>query len=401
MNTIFGYDESYLKEIQGYITAKEIRQQPKLWLETIEIMKINRKKIKKFLDEVAGENNLRIIFTGAGTSAFVGDCVVPYLDRKLSHRVESVATTDIVSNPSNYLHPHIPTLLISCARSGNSPESVATVELAESLVDNLYQIFLTCNDEGSLAQKASESDKNLLILMPPDSNDQGFAMTGSFTTMLLSSLLMFDLDVLEDIEKDIKTIVSLGEDILVNKADMLKEFAEADHDRVIYLGSSSLRGLAEEAALKSLELTRGKVVADYNSSLGFRHGPKSIINDKTLIVSYLSNDEYTRQYEIDLLKEMAQEDGGKKIIAISSYKDDPVEKLVDHFIAFNEGKKEFKDDVFLVPIYILVAQMFALFKSIRLGITPDNPSPDGVVNRVVKGVVIHPYCIDKGLEGAM
>lgn len=391
MKPIFGFDQEHLKEINGYITAKEIRQQPRLWKETFNIIKNKKDEIKRFIDEIDDEKNLRIIFTGAGTSAFVGKCIAPYLDKKLDHRVEVVATTDIVSNPENYLHPDIPTLLISCARSGNSPESVATVELAEGLINNLYQIFITCNPDGNLAKRASENDKNLLILMPADSNDQGFAMTGSFTTMILSSLLIFDLYRLDEVEEEINLITNLGEELLENKIEDIKDIEGIDFDRIIYLGSSSLKGLAREAALKILELTRGKIISSYNSSLGFRHGPKSIINDKTLVISYLSDDEYTRQYEVDLLKEMKLEGGDKKVVAISSYKDEEIENLVDYFIWMHEDKKDYKDDVFLVLNYILIGQIFALLKSINLGISPDNPSPDGIVNRVVKGVTIHPY----------
>ncbi|SHK07828.1 SIS domain-containing protein [Paramaledivibacter caminithermalis] len=398
MKSIFGFDEAYLKKIKAHITAKEIRQQPRLWKETLEIITNKKEQIKKYLDEIFQEDNLRIIFTGAGTSAFVGECVTPYLDRKLLNRVEAIPTTDIVSNPENYLHSDVPTLLVSCARSGNSPESVAAVELAENLVDNLYQIFLTCNPEGSLAKKALESDKNLLILMPEDSNDQGFAMTGSFTTMILSSLLIFNLDELEDIEEDIINIANIGENLLKNRINEIMNIQSVDFDRIVYLGSSSLKGLAREAALKILELTRGKIVSDHNSSLGFRHGPKSIINDNTLVVSYLSNDKYTRQYEVDLLQEMKTDGGNTKIMAISSYKDEKVENLVDYFISIHEDKKEYRDDVFLVFNYILIAQIFAFLKSIKLGISPDNPSPDGVVNRVVKGVVIYPYHIKDAVK---
>lgn len=391
MSTIFGYDEVKLKKMNGYITAKEIIQQPRLWKETFEIVRKNKERIIEFLDRVLKESNLRIIFTGAGTSAFVGDCVVSYLDRLIPQKVEAIPTTNIVSNPKNYLHSDIPTLLISCARSGDSPESVATVELAEKLVDNLYQIFLTCNPEGSLAKKALQNDNSLLILMPKDSNDRGFAMTGSFTCMVLTSLLIFNIKNLESLESDIQTIADAGKRVIEKYSEKIRGIAANDFDRVIFLGSSTLMGLARESALKTLELTRGIIMTNWDSSLGFRHGPKSVINDKTLIFTYLSNDSYTRQYELDLLKEMNSESGNKKVIAVSNYPDKEVEELVDYSIYIENTKKNYKDDVYLIFTYILVAQMFAFLKSIQLGISPDNPCPDGSVNRVVKGVKIYPY----------
>ena len=391
MIKILGYDESKLKEIGGYITAKEIRQQPRLWRETFKLVKKNKEKINYFLEEVLKENDLRIIFTGAGTSAYIGDSIVPYLNRKLDVKAEAIATTDIVANPKNYLHSDKPTLLISCARSGNSPESIAAVELAEKFVDNLYQIFLICNPEGDLTEKASQDDKSLLLLMPEDSNDQGFAMTGSFTCMLLASLLIFHIDHLKNLEPGIQQIIEDGEKILEENIYKIKDIVSNNFNRVVFLGSSTLMGVARESALKTLELTSGKVITNWESSLGFRHGPKSVINDRTLVFSYLSNDNYTRKYEVDMLKEMVSERGGKKVIAISSYQDEEIDELVDYFISINKNESLLKDDVYSVFNYILIVHMFTLFKSIKLGISSDNPCPDGTVNRVVKGVTIYPY----------
>lgn len=391
MEKLFGFDIPVLEKINGYITAKEIAQQPRLWKETLEIVKNNRERITRFYHKVLQKNDVRIIFTGAGSSSFVGDCVVPYLRRKLFHRVESIPTTDILTHPKNYLPANQPVLLISCARSGNSPESVAAVELAEKLVGELYQIFLTCNPQGDLAQKATEDEKNLLLLMPEDANDQGFAMTGSFTSMVLAILLIFELSSFEELKQDILSMANLGETVLQEQSALLKKLAADDFDRVVYLGSSALKGLAKESALKTLELTRGRVVATSDSFLGFRHGPKSIIDDRTIIFSYLSNDKYARQYEVDLLKEMAAESGNKKVLAISSRYDTVVQRLVDHYVYIGNEEKVYKDDIYLLFNYVLIAQMFALFKSIQLGVSPDNPSPDGIVNRVVKGVTIYPY----------
>lgn len=388
---LLGYTTEELKSKKAFVTAKEINQQPGLWLETCSIIKKQRVAISNFLNAVERENIKRIILTGAGTSAFVGETVVPHLNKKLGGTVESIETTDIVTNPENYLYKDVPTVLISFARSGNSPESVATVELAEKLVDNLYQIVITCNPEGELAVRSADRDKNLVLLMPWDSNDQGFAMTGSFTCMLLAILLIFDLENLSQNEEQVKYISEQGERILSDKLDVLKELSELDYDRVVFLGSSVLKGIAHEASLKVLELAAGEVAAVYNSSLGFRHGPKSIVNDTTLVFSFLSDDPYTRQYEIDLLREMKSDRGGKIVIGVSSSFDKAVEDNADYTIIMDENSKKYGNDVYLALNYILTAQVFALYRSMTIGITPDNPSPEGLVNRVVKGVNIYPF----------
>lgn len=138
-----------------------------------------------------------------------------------------------------------------------------------------------------------------------------------------------------------------------------------------------------------LELSAGRVVTMYDTPLGFRHGPKSIINDDTITVVYLSDDAYTRQYEVDLIKEMSGQRKGNKIVAVMSKADDAVSALVDYTIVYGlDGNFE---NVLLGLDYILFAQTLAVLKSLALGITPDNPCPTGEVNRVVKGVTLYPY----------
>ena len=138
-----------------------------------------------------------------------------------------------------------------------------------------------------------------------------------------------------------------------------------------------------------LELTAGQVVTMYDTPMGFRHGPKSIINDKTITVVYLSDDPYTRQYEVDLIKEMSGQRKQNQIVAVMSKQDDAVAALVDHAVVFDfNGDHE---NVQLGLGYILFAQTLAVLKSLSLGITPDNPCPTGEVNRVVKGVSLYPY----------
>src|SRR5947208_14635454 len=88
--------------------------------------------------------DLRIVLTGAGTSAFIGECLAPALARKLA-RVEAIPTTDIVASPDTFLSSRCRTLIVSFARSGNSPESVAAVEFAERRLECCTHLIFTGN----------------------------------------------------------------------------------------------------------------------------------------------------------------------------------------------------------------------------------------------------------------
>lgn len=190
---MFIFDENTLKKYGAKTTYDEIIQQPELWREAKSIYDDNIDKINAFLNSIDSNNEkLRIIFTGAGTSEYVGNLICDYLNSNGSYSFESIATTDLVSNPNLYFRKDIPTLLVSFARSGNSPESLAALDLANQLVDNIYHLAITCAGEGKLAVNLKGQDNAYVLLMPEKSNDKGFAMTGSFTCMALSALLIFD-----------------------------------------------------------------------------------------------------------------------------------------------------------------------------------------------------------------
>ena len=289
---MFTKTDAELKKMGADITTREIQQQSSLWKETFKIYKEKKTEIDDFLAKITKKfDKVKVIFTGAGTSAYVGNTVMPYLRKhgdRSKYDFEAIDTTKIVSTPEDYLEADTPTILVSFARSGNSPESVATVELAKQLVTNLYQIAITCAPEGHLAQDLKDDPNGLVLLMPAKSLDQGFAMTGSFSCMSLATLLVFDTR--SDAEKEaiVNEIAEMGQSV-IDREDEIQKLVDTDFDRITYIGSGALGGLAEEARLKILELTAGKVAALFDTSMGLRHGPKSFLDKKTIVFDFVSN----------------------------------------------------------------------------------------------------------------
>lgn len=385
MNHYLGYSEPELEQISGFWTAKEITQQPMSWRRTHAIIQDNIVEISAFMDEWNTHSERRIILTGAGTSAFAGQAIAPTLSRVLKCRVEDISTTDIVSNPAEVLAEDIPTLLVSFARSGNSPESVAAVNLTNQCLSNSYHLILTCNGEGALFTQFQHEKNALVLLMPEETNDKSFAMTSSFSSMTLACFSA--LTHKNNKSKEIESICKCSEELIKEINSNVRDTASHDFSRVIYLGSGGLKGLAQESALKLLELTAGKVVGYFDSPLGFRHGPKSIINNETMIIVFISNDPYTRQYDLDLLAELRCDNIAKKVIAITAQFNDVVAD--ENIIRVPEMEKA--SDVELLFPYMLFAQAYAFHRAVALGNTPDNPCPTGEVNRVVQGVNIHTF----------
>jgi tagatose-6-phosphate ketose/aldose isomerase len=364
-------------------TVAEITQQPAIWREVGAIVAGTRDSLDTFLGPLLAEKELRIVLTGAGTSAFAGDVVRMAIAQATGRRVDAVPSTDIVADPHASFPDDVPTLLVSFARSGNSPESVAATRLAEQVLTCVNHLVITCNSTGRLAREHGENAGSHVLLMPAASNDQGFAMTSSFTGMLLASLLAFgalDTDGIEAPAAAAEHITAGGLD------EAIDNLLARRPERLVYLGSSSaLKGLAQESALKLLELTGGALVATSESALGFRHGPKSVLSNRTAVVVYVSNDPYTRRYDLDIITELRAGLPPGSVVAVTASPDG----VPGDDTWLLPGLAGAADATLALPA-VITAQLIALRSSTARGIRPDNPFPSGEVNRVVRGVTVHP-----------
>ena len=396
-----GRPRAELETAGGIWTAREIAQQPAVWANIECLIASEAGALRAFLDPLFERRDLRVVLTGAGSSSFVGECLAPALKRRTRLRVDAVATTDLVGSPDSCLEPTVPTLLVSFARSGNSPESVAALKLAEQGMTDCHHLIVTCNREGDLYRQGQRRNAHL-VLLPEETNDRGFAMTSSFTGMMLAAALAFDL-----LPQDrTAALASWATHVLEAGLPFAARLARSGFERVVYLGSREFAGLAREAALKMLELSDGRIVSVAETPMGFRHGPKTIVNGKTLVVMFLCNDPYTRRYEMDLLRELRADGVAARVVALHAGQADAL--LADTALtgSAQAGPAQASavpaegiavpdaagaSDLGLCFPYAMFAQTFAFLQSLNLGLRPDTPNARGVVNRVVQGVSIYPW----------
>ena len=357
-------------------TRREILQQPDTLRATQALLAGRRASIEAFLAPLLAKPDLRIVLSGAGTSAFIGGCLAATIARLTGRCVEAIPTTDIVSAPDLYLTAGTPTLMLSFGRSGSSPESIAAVELADARITDVHHLIVTCNGEGALAQRTG--DDSFVLVLPEATHDRGFAMTSSFSAMMLAALAIFS--GIDSFAGRVEPIAAAVDDVLAVEPRMAA-LARRRFSRVVYLGSGPLQALAREAALKLLELTDGALVTMFDSTLGFRHGPKTIVNKDTLIVVFVSNDPLTRAYDRDMIEELRADGIAGAVVAVSA------QGGIGETIAVR-GLERAGDCDLLFP-YIVPAQLFAYHASLERGLTPDTPNKAGVVSRVVQGVRIH------------
>lgn len=364
-------------------TYSEINGQPALWNKVYELLEERQKEVESFLKPILDLPNLRIILTGAGSSAFIGEASQGIVQKNTGCLTQAIATTDIVTHPDYFFRKEQPTLLVSFARSGNSPESVEAVKLADLHVDSIYHLVITCNHQGELAGFCEQrKGTSYCIVLLRRRIDKSLAMTGSFTSMLLTSLLVSDISNLKKYQEIVLATATAASEILLRQ-DLFENIANLPYERAVFLGSGPMLGIARECHLKVQELTDGQLVCKHDSFLGFRHGPRAVVNEQTLVVYLFSQDAHVYKYESDLAKSIAAD---VRNISTISLGESSSENFGNKFtLNYTEA---IPVDFEILPA-TLIGQLLGYYKALQLGINPDNPSASGAISRVVQGVVIY------------
>ncbi len=381
---MLGYDRKEITQLGGVHTAREIDQQPELWMEIYHSVKNQRKEIQNFLQGVF-EDADSVILTGAGTSAYVGMTVEGEFQKCYKKQTKTVPTTHLVTHPADYINRNKRVLLISFARSGNSPESKAAVKMADHFSENCHHLIITCNAEGDLA-KMSVKNGRYIFCLPEKANDKSLAMTSSFSGMVLAAILIANIGNIEAQGDKVEKISQQVRSMIDTQINTFKEIAAKDFNRAVFLGSGPLYGIAKESQLKMQELTDGIVVGKYDSFLGLRHGPKAVIDNNTLMCYHFSNDRYVQKYEFDLAKSVREVSQPAGQLGIGSAKLSELD--LDWHIPLMLPSSEINES-YLAVASVVPSQIIAFFKSLHLGLSPDNPSRNGAISRVVEGVNIY------------
>jgi tagatose-6-phosphate ketose/aldose isomerase len=276
-------------------------------------------------------------------------------------------------------------LWISFSRSGDSPEGLAVLEAAIEKYPKVRHLLVTCNEKGGMAAVCEKTPGRAFVLaLDNTANDRGLAMTGSYTNMVIAGHCLAHVSSPDDYEDVFSGLQQAAPRFLEQAQESASAIAQEDFSRACFVGSGALRAVAQESALKLLELTAGKIQAMSESTLGLRHGPMSVLDENTLFVSFLSRDLRRRNYELDLLHEVHKKQLGKLRVVVAPDVTDHVGRLADYVLSMQAPSDEYR-----APLDIMLAQLLGLFCSLRLGLKPDCPSPNGAISRVVSNVKIY------------
>ena len=386
---VLNHDWDALVAAKANITAAEIENQPKVWRRLADALTARLEEMMVFMERMRAVPGLRVVFTGAGSSAFIGESMSLLLMAEQGLRSEVVHTTEAVATPEAFFFD-APTLLVSYSRSGSSPESCGAIHAAERKVSELHNLVLVCNADSELGRIDMDERENKVFHIPQEACDDGFAMTCSVSCMALATWTLFAGSRAEA-EKRIACIRALAdsaEEQLPQIQRQAAQIAQFDYDRIVYLGFGALRGLAREGAVKSQELTCGRVCAAYDTPTGFRHGPKTILNGRTLTVLMASPLKLAGLYDRDMIAELCGR--APHHVAVVAREDLPYDiQAADWQIRYKPAEAYALSEIQAYIFSLLFLQVLSFEKSCALGVTTDNPCPGGEVNRVVQGVSIH------------
>lgn len=371
-------------------TPREIWQQPETWAVTYQRCVNQKAELHNALRRagIGGTNAPTVYLVGAGTSDYTGRALAPLLRRRWGCEVWPLPSTTLLTEFQEFHRPGRPYLWISFSRSGESPEGVALLERALRERQDIQHLVITCNQQGPMAQLCQRNpDRAVTLVLDEAVNDRGLAMTSSFSNMLLAGQCVAQLDDLSQFGETVSKISQCGRQFLPLAAETAAEVTTLGCTRACFVGSGALRAVADESALKVVELSSGKVTTLAETPLGLRHGPMSSVNEQTVFVEFLSSEPARRGYELDLLREIDRKRLGRVRLVVSCGGGEDVSDLADYRLPVGAGL-DFPDS-FRPIIDVMLGQLLGLFASMRCGLKPDQPSPSGTITRVVQPIKLY------------
>lgn len=363
-------------------TLREICQQPSTWNSTCELMLKSAPLITPLLKGISS-----LIFSGSGSSDYAGDCVRMVLQKELGVNTHAVPGGAILTHAGDALPVGRPGLMVSLARSGDSPESVGAVAQMLQTEPQIRHLVLTCNRHGGLATTFRGESRVSVITLDDRTNDKSLVMTSSFTNLALAARFLGLADESGRYQSICRGLAESSAILLREHFGLLAQAAKASFRRVLFLASGPRFAATREAALKMLEMTAGRVTTSCETYLGLRHGPMSAVDANTLVVCFLSSAPRARAYECDVLRELERKQLGLfRLIAGESV---PSEFIGPRDVVVPYQLSEDLDDDNLPVLDVVVGQVLAFFRCLDEGLRPDSPSESGAIQRVVQSFPLH------------
>lgn len=348
--------------IPGSFTDFEINSQPEVWQATLQ-------RVQEQWDSLAPQakafTSHPMVVIGCGSTYYLSLATAAVL-RQAGVQAWAFPSSELVYFPLEVLPKGFNLLAIS--RSGTTSETLWAIERYRKQFPQGKVAVITCVPETPMVQQAD------LLLIAPDAQEQSVAQTRSFTSMTLlgqalAALATGDAARLQRLNG---LPARLGK-LLPEYTGLFEELgANPSLNRYFFLGSGPLYGIANEAMLKTKEMS--STWAEAFHFLEFRHGPMSVANENALVVGLVSDS--APEAELRVLREMKQL--GAHTLAMVEHAANLDVQGIDHMVELRSGLNEWERGVFYLPLIQRMAYAHALSK----GMNPDRPENLSAVIRL-------------------
>jgi glucosamine--fructose-6-phosphate aminotransferase (isomerizing) len=329
----------------NYHTYDEIKSQTKAWKQAL------RAWDEADMPEPAYD---QVVFTGCGSTYYLALSAAALYQELTGVIARAIPGSELLFNPQIVIpyNPFAPAnnLLVAISRSGTTTETVRAVERFKN--ENLGDVAVISNYDETLSELA---DFKVLL---DKGQEESVAQTRSFASMFVAAtkFAMNMMDERDDSYSAIEKLPKVGDRLMADYEALAKEIGEnLDYDRFYFLGSGIRYGLACEVNLKMKEMTLTH--SEPFHFLEFRHGPMSMVTEKTVIVGLLSEKNFSHEQAV--LNEMRAR--GAKILTLAESGAD---------VSFGSGIPESARGVLYLPIL----QLMAYYRSLAKGLNPDHPN---------------------------
>ncbi|MBN1286567.1 MAG: SIS domain-containing protein [Anaerolineae bacterium] len=345
---------------RGEYTLSEILSQPDVWATVPGVFRAQTGALDALWKAHTFE---QVLFTGCGSTHYLSMTGAALFQTLTGIPAVARPASEIVLFPDLVFAPGAETLLVTVSRSGATTETVEAVKVFRAHGGKPV-VAITCDADTPLGRQAD------IGLAVPAAQEQSVAQTRSFSSMaVLSQALAAHLS-----GQDVMGALDKLPGILRRLLDAYRDTAEAigedtGLDRFFFLGGGALYGIACEAMLKMKEMSLSYSEAYH--PLEFRHGPMSMVNERSLVVGLLS--ESARTQEIAVLRDMHGH--GAQILAVTETGDDALAGWTRAVVELQSGLPGWARPALYLPLLQLMAYRRAMMN----GQNPDRPAKLGAV----------------------
>ena len=337
--------------LQNDHTLREILTQPAAWLDALHVVEARRDA----LHTLWGEGFSDVLVTGCGSTHYLSQALAPLIQQQLGKRARALPASELLLFPETVLTPEGNTLLLTISRSGRTTETIQATQLYKTHQQGPV-LNIGCYPEAELVGLSD------LALIVPEGQEQSVVQTRSFSSMLVAAQAAVAALIDQRQLQAMHSLPALGEQLIAAQHDLARQLGQdAGIERFYFLGSGLQYGLANEANLKMKEMSLS--ISEAFHFMEFRHGPMSMVNQRTLVVGLLSD--AARDYELTVLREMRAL-GGRTLVL--SEQPVPAE-AADYQVLFQSGLPETSRGVLFLP----VLQLLGYYRALHNGQHPDQP----------------------------